>query len=230
MNSWLSTIIFYSFIIKVVCIIFALTKDSNIIMHKGLQQIAVIHQNSLCSLAMRTILNDIMPFMGAMGNIEIVSYSNIGELKANENIFLYFVSSQIVTDSIEFFTPLKRRCIVLTEGDATTLNGFKQINLLRPEREVIKNLLMIQNHAHSTKHLNADSDKTKSEELSQREKEVLELIVKGFINKEIADKLNISTSTVIFHRKNICERIGSKSIGRLTIYAVMNGIVDLREI
>ena len=194
--------------------------------------IAVIHQNSLCCLAMRTILNDIMPFMGGMGNIEIVSYSNIDELNQNSEskVFLYFVSSQIVTNNMEFFTPLARRCIVLTEGDATTLNGFKQINLLRPEREVIKELLMIQNNAHSAKHLNSDSDKTKSEELSQREKEVLELIVKGYINKEIADRLNISTSTVIFHRKNICERIGSKSIGRLTIYAVMNGIVDLREI
>ena len=192
--------------------------------------IAVIHQNSLCCLAMRTILNDIMPFMSAMGNIEIVSYSNIDELKANENIFLYFVSSQIVNNNIEFFTPLARRCIVLTEGNKASLNGFKQINLLRPEREVIKELLMIHNHAHSAKHINSNGDKTKSEELSQREKEVLELIVKGYINKEIADKLNISTSTVIFHRKNICERIGSKSIGRLTIYAVMNGIVNLREI
>ena len=194
--------------------------------------IAVIHQNSLCCLAMRTILNDIMPFMGAMGCVEIVSFNNIEEIteKYRNKTFLYFVSSQIVTDNIDFFTPFARRCIVLTEGEEATLNGFKQINLLRPEREVIKDLLMIQNHAHTAKHLNTNSDKTKSEELSQREKEVLELIVKGFINKEIADKLNISTSTVIFHRKNICERIGSKSIGRLTIYAVMNGIVDLREI
>lgn len=201
-------------------------------MHNGLQQIAVIHQNSLCALAMRTILNDIMPFMGMMGSVEIASYSNIEEMNINPDnkIFHYFVSSQIVTDNLEFFIPLARRCIVLTEGDEVGLNGFKRINLLRPEREVIKELLMIQNHAHSAKHLNPVSDKMKSEELSQREKEVLELIVKGFINKEIADRLNISTSTVIFHRKNICERIGSKSIGRLTIYAVMNGIVDLREI
>ena len=194
--------------------------------------IAVIHQNSLCCLAMRTILNDIMPFMGAMGCVEIVSFNNIEEIteKYRNKTFLYFVSSQIVTDNIDFFTPFARRCIVLTEGNESSLNMFKQINLLRPEREVIKDLLMIQNHAHTAKHLNTNSDKTKSEELSQREKEVLELIVKGFINKEIADKLSISTSTVIFHRKNICERIGSKSIGRLTIYAVMNGIVDLREI
>jgi DNA-binding CsgD family transcriptional regulator len=66
--------------------------------------------------------------------------------------------------------------------------------------------------------------------LSQREKDVLALSVKGFINKEIADRLNISTATVIFHRRNISEKVGSKSIGRQTIYAVMNGIVDYKEL
>jgi DNA-binding CsgD family transcriptional regulator len=71
----------------------------------------------------------------------------------------------------------------------------------------------------------------KQEELlSQREKDVLSLIVKGYINKEIADRLNISTPTVIFHRRNISEKLGSKSVGRLTIYAVMNGIVDVSEL
>ena len=69
-----------------------------------------------------------------------------------------------------------------------------------------------------------------AELLSPREKDVLALTVKGYINKEIADRLNISSATVVFHRRNICEKIGSRSIGRLTIYAVMNGIVDLREL
>ena len=73
-------------------------------------------------------------------------------------------------------------------------------------------------------------DKEDSELLSQREKDVLALIVKGYINKEIADILNISTPTVVFHRRNISEKIGSRSIGRQTIYAVMNGIVDYREL
>jgi DNA-binding CsgD family transcriptional regulator len=69
-----------------------------------------------------------------------------------------------------------------------------------------------------------------SELLSQREKDVLALIVKGYINKEIADMLNISTPTVIFHRRNLSEKNGSKSIGRQTIYAVMNGIVTPDEL
>ncbi|HNZ72514.1 MAG TPA: LuxR C-terminal-related transcriptional regulator, partial [Prolixibacteraceae bacterium] len=54
--------------------------------------------------------------------------------------------------------------------------------------------------------------------------------VRGYINKEIADKLNISKTTVISHRNNIAEKLGDRSIGRLTIYAVLNGIVDLHEL
>lgn len=201
-------------------------------MQNHLSHIAVIHQNSLCSLAMRTILNDIMPFMSAMGCVEIVSFNNIEEIteKYRNKIFLYFVSGDIVCENLQFFSQIARRCIVLNEGEDFIYKEFKHINTLLPEHELIKNLLMIHNHTHHSHSPHHHAEKPKEESLSLREKEVLELIVKGYINKEIADKLNISTSTVVFHRKNICERVGSKSIGRLTIYAVMNGIVDLREL
>ena len=86
------------------------------------------------------------------------------------------------------------------------------------------------NTAHTAHGVQPRVNNEDSELLSQREKDVLALIVKGYINKEIADMLNISTPTVIFHRRNISEKIGSKSIGRQTIYAVMNGIVDFREL
>jgi DNA-binding NarL/FixJ family response regulator len=66
--------------------------------------------------------------------------------------------------------------------------------------------------------------------LSQREQDVLRLMVKGHINKEIAQLLNISLTTVIFHRNNISEKLQTRSIGRLTIYAVLNNIVSLSEI
>lgn len=206
--------------------------ENILFMHNHPSHIAVIHKNSLCCLAMRTILNDIMPFMGAMGSVEIVSFSNIEELteEYQNKIFLYFVSDDIVCENLQFFSQIARRCIVLNEGEEFSHKEFKHINILLPERELIKSLLMIHNHTHHSHSPHHHTEKPKEESLSIREKEVLELIVKGYINKEIADKLNISTSTVIFHRKNICERVGSKSIGRLTIYAVMNGIVDLREL
>ena len=64
----------------------------------------------------------------------------------------------------------------------------------------------------------------KNKILSNREIEVLSSIVQGLINKEIAEKLSISLTTVITHRKNIMEKLGMKSVSALTIYAVMHGI------
>jgi DNA-binding CsgD family transcriptional regulator len=66
--------------------------------------------------------------------------------------------------------------------------------------------------------------------LSDREIEVLSLIVQGYINKEIANQLNIGITTVITHRKNIMEKLGMKSVSALTIYAVMHGYVDIHQI
>jgi regulator of cell morphogenesis and NO signaling len=66
-----------------------------------------------------------------------------------------------------------------------------------------------------------------SEELSAREIEVLVQIVKGLSNKEIADTLCLSTHTVMSHRKNIARKLDIHSTAGLTIYAIVNGIVDL---
>jgi len=66
--------------------------------------------------------------------------------------------------------------------------------------------------------------------LSDREIEVLALIVQGYINKEIADRLNIGLTTVITHRKNIMDKLGMRSVSALTIYAVMHGYVDINKI
>ena len=52
----------------------------------------------------------------------------------------------------------------------------------------------------------------------------------GYINKEIAERLNIGLTTVITHRKNIQDKLGMKSVSALTIYAVMHGFVDINKI
>jgi len=66
--------------------------------------------------------------------------------------------------------------------------------------------------------------------LTERETEVLKLVSLGNASKEIADKLNISTHTVITHRKNITEKLGIKSISGLTVYAILNKIIDTDEL
>lgn len=196
-------------------------------------KIAVIHPNSLCCMAMRTILSDIAPFMGATHGVEIATYNSAKDMQEDNPhaTFLYFVAYEVFEQNLEFFEPLARRCIVLTEGKQNNIPAiFRTVDMQCPERELIKAFLMIHNAAHHAHGIALHSKPEEVELLSQREKDVLSLIVKGYINKEIADILNISTPTVIFHRRNISEKIGSKSVGRLTIYAVMNGIVDVREL
>ena len=55
-------------------------------------------------------------------------------------------------------------------------------------------------------------------------------MIKGLINKEIAEKLNISVPTAIFHRNNVCDKLQTRSIGKLTVYAVLSGLIDISEI
>lgn len=195
-------------------------------------KIVIIHPNSLCCLAMRSILNDIAPFMGMMSDVDIVAYNSMEDfMDDNPHAAVHlFIAADILEKHIDFFLPYARRCIVLADGDNFSRSEFHIVNLHQPEREVLKGVLMMHRSAHAAMMATPIPEKEEAELLSQREKEVLALIIKGYINKEIADKLNISTPTVIFHRRNIIEKIGSKSIGRLTIFAVMNGIVDVKEL
>ncbi len=68
------------------------------------------------------------------------------------------------------------------------------------------------------------------EELSDREKEILVCVARGMLNKEIADQNNISIHTVISHRKNITRKTGIKTVAGLTVYAILNGLIDVNSI
>jgi len=72
-------------------------------------------------------------------------------------------------------------------------------------------------------------EESEQESLSDRETDVLKLLVTGLANKEIADKLNISPHTVITHRKNISQKTGIKSVSGLTIYAVVKGLISIEH-
>ena len=69
-----------------------------------------------------------------------------------------------------------------------------------------------------------------SEALSDREKDVIVSLVQGMSNKEIADHLCISTNTVITHRRNIARKLQIHSPAGLTIYAIVNGLVDISAV
>ena len=68
------------------------------------------------------------------------------------------------------------------------------------------------------------------EVLSSREKEIVTCVVKGMTNKEIADALFLSTHTVITHRRNIARKLQIHSPAGLTIYAIVNKLVEIQDI
>ncbi len=74
--------------------------------------------------------------------------------------------------------------------------------------------------------VSSDRPKAESETLSPREKEILVCVAKGLLNKEIADRLNLSIYTVITHRKNITRKTGIRSVAGLTVYALLNKLID----
>ena len=69
-----------------------------------------------------------------------------------------------------------------------------------------------------------------SDALSDREKDVIISLVQGMTNKEIADHLCISTNTVITHRRNIARKLQIHSPAGLTIYAIVNNLVDISSV
>lgn len=76
----------------------------------------------------------------------------------------------------------------------------------------------------------APQRETLSEQLSAREREIVVGVVKGLTNKEIAEELHISAHTVITHRRNIAAKLQIHSAAGLTIYAIVNKLVDLSQI
>jgi DNA-binding NarL/FixJ family response regulator len=76
---------------------------------------------------------------------------------------------------------------------------------------------------------NSKNPKNDLNELSSREKDILAAVAMGKTNKEIADEFNISIYTVISHRRNISQKLGINSIPGLTVYAIMNKLVDISD-
>ena len=192
-------------------------------------KIAIIDPNTLAALGLKSILQNVMPIM------DVDTFGSFSELSANEpeDYFHYFVAMNIVLENKAFFSEHRRKTIVLTLSLDTTsqLSEFHSLCINVPESVLIRSLLTLEQHAHRDgKNMPPMPQVLQQKILSDREIEVMSLIVQGFINKEIADRLNIGLATVITHRKNIMEKLNLKSVSALTIYAVTHGYVDINNI
>lgn len=203
-------------------------------MEAMMPQMSIIIENTLSAMALRSLLLDIVP------GIEVVCYRSMEDYRAAMPVHTahFFVSDAVAFHNPDFFKPILRRTIIITTGEAASfaMSGFNTIDATETEQHIVRQLLSIHHAGHPVGHpvaVNRGADSysvAEQPQLSARERDVLALVVKGMINKEIADALNVSVATVIFHRNNISTKLGTRSIGRLTVYAVLNNIVALSEI
>lgn len=181
--------------------------------------IAIIDPNTAACRGLQSIIGEVA------GDVTVRMFPDFGAL-ADDTPYaydLYFVTSQAYVLYNKFFIQQKDKTVVLTYGRVkhAFFSSSRLLDLYDSEDKIKKKLKLI------FKNRSIREKPTASEEdLSPREIEVLVLIAKGFMNKEIADRLGISLTTVISHRKNIVEKLGIKSVSGLTIYAVMNGYVS----
>lgn len=192
-------------------------------------KIAIIDPNTLAVLGLKAILESAMPM------VQIETFGSLDALEAKDvdTFFHYFVATNVVLSNRQFFVSRRQKTIVLTtsKDPNSQLSDFHCICINQNEERLIKSLLALEQSAHANgRNLPPVPKAQEMKVLSDREIEVLSLIVEGNINKEIADRLNIGLSTVITHRKNIMDKLGLKSVSALTIYAVMHGYVDVNKI
>ena len=186
--------------------------------------IAIIDPNILSALGLQQILADIVH------GVETRVFVTFDELEAADDVFAhYFVASRIYFEHTLFFRAHPHRAIVTVNGDMQ-IQGVPTLNVCQSEKMLVKSIMTLHGHGHPNaagSHPAGHDDKVA---LSPREAEVAVLLTRGFINKEIADRLCISTTTVITHRKNIMEKLHARSLADVIVYAVRNGLVTLDEL
>lgn len=201
--------------------------------------IAIILPDTLAGVGLSEIIRRMMP--GA----EIHLFPHYAELEAHpeaETFFHYFVASQEVLAGATYFLQRQHKTIVLVHGEEAghLPQGFHTLNVCLPEDELVRSILGLAGRSHKAHGTEPEAVRQAQTQrgpaqdaapkLTPREREVLKGIVEGLINKEIAARMGVSLATVITHRNNLTEKLGTRSVSSLTIFAVMHGIVRSEDL
>ncbi len=136
-------------------------------------------------------------------------------LPTAEKYDLYVVDGGVVLGNIEYFISKKTRLLAVIDSPRVSCKSFMAVNPAGSMEEIRTAIERFLN----------EGMVLSEETLTSREVEVLREISTGKTQKEIADCLSISVSTVITHKKNISSKLGIRSVSGLTLYAMMNGII-----
>ena len=190
--------------------------------------IAIVDSQFLTALGLKSFLKAMFV------HTDVETYSTIDALKeqierkdGGRPYFVhFFIEENLLIQNVDYFRSLPQVTIAVCHSALGKLTSdFPTLNVAATEAELLHELMNLregneQNH-----------NKTKTDiPLTEREIEVLRLVAKGMLNKEISDFLCISMNTVVTHRTHITDKLGIRSVPELTMYAVLNGIIDYKEI
>ncbi|MDE7407460.1 MAG: LuxR C-terminal-related transcriptional regulator [Muribaculaceae bacterium] len=152
-------------------------------------------------------------------DIEAGIYASVSEYLSNGmQSTAYITDAATLAGNVDFFLPRRKRTMLV--GSAQVGTDMEFVSSHQPVSDIVDALDRFLSACASPP---PDTLRT---ELSTREIQVLRLIAAGCINKEIADRLGISLNTVLSHRKNIVSKLGIRSTSGLSIFAMMNGIIE----
>ena len=189
-------------------------------------RIIIVDGNILSAIGLKGMLETVAP------GVSVVVCQNLEALQALPpgHTVHYFVASSQLFAYYEEFLPLADKVIALIQGNAVSLHGFRTLDVTSTESSFLKHLLAVHNQGHGEQGHHHPDRVCPDTELTRREKDVLRKAVLGFQNKEMADQFHVEVTTIVFHRKNIAKKLGSKSLSSWTIHAVVNGLVQIEEI
>ncbi len=176
------------------------------------------------------IAQGVASILAASGEVDVVAIYPTLRAYADrlnvKDVEVVIVGSQVAVGA-QLRSELQGVAVVLLSTTVVDEDVLRQvdgvINIYDDEATLMRKLRMAVEQGET----NPYSD---SHDLSERERDVLILVAKGMANKEIADRLNISIHTVMSHRKNITHKTGIKSVAGLTVYALLNNLLDQSDV
>lgn len=187
------------------------------------KNIAILLTDSLRAAGLKHL------FLDFFSPVEPVLFNAFKDFAEREpDSYDYFITEPIFFITNADFFLLKRNKTILLVQNIKEIAFPHSLNIVcttSPKETIIEQLYK---YLEETNVQRPNGEQNKG--LSIRETDVLRLVVKGFMNKEIADRLHISLNTVLSHRKNIISKLGIKTLPGLTFYAIMNGVVAGDEI
>ena len=185
------------------------------------EKIIIVTASALIGYSIKQLLSEFFDlnkcdFFASLEDVKKYSYW--------DNSFAYIIEPEILLSNYEFFMLRRQRTIIITEKRTQNIQ-FNSLFINDSIEQIVDSFQDILSKISSL-----DKNQNSKDPLSIREIDVLKLIIKGKINKEIAEELFISLNTVLTHRKNITSKLGIKTVSGLTFYAMMNGYINDNDI